>query len=186
MTGEQALSVVADALREYPKAFPNGTYGVVVDDLGTLARIIDRKLAEREAGGWDAWGEALRRARDKVSRGRESGQRAGQHTSESDSGSHPGPSPLSERFWSKVAMAGDDECWEWLAGHHSKGYGTFDIDNRSWRAHRVAWMLINGDDPGDSCVLHSCDNRNCVNPAHLFLGSNEDNVADHNTKGRQA
>lgn len=92
---------------------------------------------------------------------------------------------LVERFWSKVAIAGPDECWLWLATRSKQGYGY--IDSR--RAHRVAWELTHGPIPVGSgyhgtCVLHRCDVRACVNPAHLFLGSNQDNMTDMKNKHR--
>lgn len=53
-------------------------------------------------------------------------------------------------------------------------------------AHRVAWELVKGEIPQDQCVLHRCDNPQCVNPDHLFLGSHKDNAADRDAKGRQS
>lgn len=93
---------------------------------------------------------------------------------------------LGDRFWSKVERRGDDDCWIWKAHTSKKGYGKFDIDGRTHRAHRVAWMLAHGEIPEGLCVLHSCDTPGCVNERHLFLGDNDLNVADRNAKGRQA
>lgn len=64
------------------------------------------------------------------------------------------------------------------------GYGQIEIDGRSQQAHRVAWMLHNGDIPTGLRVLHHCDVRNCVNPEHLFLGTQRDNVDDALKKGK--
>lgn len=78
--------------------------------------------------------------------------------------------PLSERFWEKVAVAGPDDCWLWLAGVDTYGYGNISRppgDKGSKMAHRVAWELAGGSMP-DGCVLtHTCDQPRCVNPAHL-------------------
>ena len=93
-----------------------------------------------------------------------------------------------DRFWDKVDKSG--RCWEWLAAKNSSGYGRLNNNGRNHLAHRVAWILTNGPIPegdhyGTICVLHHCDNPPCVNPAHLFLGTIQDNVNDMIEKGRQ-
>lgn len=94
---------------------------------------------------------------------------------------------LEQRFWSKVRIPDDqDACWLWAAGFDRKGYGTFWVDGRDVGAHRVAWELTNGAIPDGLWVLHGCDNPACVNPAHLWLGTSDDNVQDRNQKGRTA
>lgn len=85
------------------------------------------------------------------------------------------------RFWCKVKLAGADECWEWIAGKDKDGYGWFKRD----RAHRAAWIFFNGRIPEGFLVLHTCDNPPCVNPAHLFLGTQQDNMTDCLKKGRR-
>jgi hypothetical protein len=96
------------------------------------------------------------------------------------------------RFWKKVSLDPDPaSCWEWKAGQGGTGYGQFWLDGKMQYAHRVAWTLINGSIPkGEgyhgTCVLHECDNRVCVRPDHLFLGSNADNIRDKVKKGRQS
>lgn len=85
---------------------------------------------------------------------------------------------IEERFWEKVDKTSD--CWLWLGGKNGKGYGSFTED----RAHRMSWRLAYGDIPNRLHVLHKCDNPSCVNPSHLFLGTNRDNAQDRKNKGR--
>lgn len=92
------------------------------------------------------------------------------------------PKPLAERFWPKVKKA--EGCWLWLASTNPAGYGMLNINRRPERAHRVAWMLERGPIPHGLHVLHKCDNPPCCNPDHLFLGTQADNMADRNAKGR--
>ena len=92
----------------------------------------------------------------------------------------------SRNFWIKVDKGGPNECWVWTASKKVKGYGQFGINRKNHFAHRLSWEIHNGSIPPGMCVLHRCDNMSCVNPAHLFLGTKEDNVADMVAKGRQA
>lgn len=94
-----------------------------------------------------------------------------------------------ERFWNKVDKS--DDCWEWTGKPDGRGYGRIKINGQSKLAHRISWELHNGAIPHhDSyhgiCVLHKCDNPKCVNPGHLFLGTNADNVHDRVKKNRGA
>lgn len=89
-------------------------------------------------------------------------------------------------FWSKVDKTlGDDACWQWMDGLHMRGYGRMRIKGKRENAHRIAWLIANGGDiPKGLYVCHTCDNRACCNPAHLYLGTPKDNVDDMVTRGR--
>lgn len=96
------------------------------------------------------------------------------------------------RFWKKVNKDGplqlhmESSCWMWTKAKDRNGYGRFWSGTQTIRAHRAAWTLANGPiSPDNICVCHRCDNPGCVNPEHLFLGSNADNTQDMITKGRK-
>jgi hypothetical protein len=96
---------------------------------------------------------------------------------------------IHDRFMDKVSPEPNSGCWLWDAFTREDGYGQFRFNGRTQSAHRVAWQLYNGPlSRGASgsgvCVLHRCDNPACVNPEHLFIGSNADNVQDMVNKGR--
>ena len=99
-----------------------------------------------------------------------------------------------ERFEQKFVKDRKSKCWVWTAslyaGHKSGDktfpYGNFTYEGRAHPAHRISWVLYRGPIKRGMKVLHKCDNPRCVNPAHLFLGTQKDNIADMDTKGRRA
>ncbi len=85
-------------------------------------------------------------------------------------------------FWDKVNKSG--ECWEWTLFRMPKGYGQVTVKGEKWLAHRYAYFLAYGEIPEGMQVLHECDNPPCCRPAHLFTGTNLDNVIDMMSKRR--
>lgn len=87
------------------------------------------------------------------------------------------------RFETKFEKHGSDGCWLWTAGTFGDGYGRFTVDGKYYQAHRIAWAVAYEEDPGDDLVLHHCDRVDCVNPIHLYLGDQTDNMQDVKARG---
>ena len=95
-----------------------------------------------------------------------------------------------KRFEKKINNDIETGCHEWIARLNMGGYGNFRYKGKTWSAHRFSYIMYKGEIPKGNgfhgtCVLHKCDNRKCVNPDHLFLGTHQDNMVDRDEKGRQ-
>jgi hypothetical protein len=88
---------------------------------------------------------------------------------------------LGERFWSRVDKSG--ECWLWTGSRNAAGYGRTSVNDKTTAAHRVS-LLLAGVDIAGKIVRHICDNPPCVNPAHLRIGTQSENIVDMYQKGR--
>jgi hypothetical protein len=90
---------------------------------------------------------------------------------------------LLKRFWPKVDIKGDDKCWNWKGFIGSNGYGLFWIKGSEMiYAHRVSYVIRKGIIPDGMLILHKCDNPSCVNPEHLYCGTQLDNMNDRDER----
>lgn len=88
-----------------------------------------------------------------------------------------------QRFFSKIEKK--SKCWEWKAGRNVHGYGIFGLNGKSYLAHRISYAIKHDLSIINLNVLHTCDNRGCVNPKHLYLGTQKDNFNDMVNRGRR-
>ncbi len=89
-----------------------------------------------------------------------------------------------ERFWKYVQVGEPDSCWEWQGGLSSSGYGEFTLQGKTQSAHVIAYIITHGLPTQKICVCRTCDTRRCVNPAHLFAGTQKDITQIAVKKGR--
>lgn len=104
-------------------------------------------------------------------------------------GNHHASESLEERFWTHVERGPENACWPWRGNRNHSGYGVVAVTKskglrRQVMAHRIAYELTHGKIPNAYRILHSCDNPPCVNPTHLRVGTDADNVADMHARGR--
>jgi hypothetical protein len=94
--------------------------------------------------------------------------------------------PTILRFRKFFKKGNENDCWEWKGCISSSGYGTFHTNIGMMLAHRVSWTIYNGEIPEGLLVLHKCDNRVCINPNHLSIGDQSNNINDMYNKHRHS
>lgn len=91
---------------------------------------------------------------------------------------------IESRFWAKVDLRSSIECWNWNGAKRPTGYGMIRIDGKTCATHRIAYQLQKGEIPEGMEILHSCDNPSCCNPAHLDVGTHQQNIQDMRNRFR--
>jgi hypothetical protein len=91
---------------------------------------------------------------------------------------------LIENFKSKFIVGDENECWNWVAALDGKGYGQLRYHYKQYISSRLSWEVFKGPIPEGKLVLHKCDNRKCVNPNHLYVGTYSDNMGDRESRNR--
>lgn len=94
------------------------------------------------------------------------------------------PMPPDERFAMYAQKGKTGQCWNWAGSICKEGYGIIAVERKLKRAHRYSWELVHGEIPTGISILHKCDNRSCVNPSHLYPGTQFDNMRDRAVRGR--
>lgn len=94
--------------------------------------------------------------------------------------------PAKRRFFSKIDIDSPEGCWNWTGGLCGNRYGNFWDGKRQVKAHRWSYEFLKGKVPDGKILMHTCDNMKCVNPAHLKLGTLQENIMDRENKGRGA
>jgi hypothetical protein len=92
-------------------------------------------------------------------------------------------STVQDRFSKYFERKEKSDCWIWHGGRTHDNYGKFWFD-KTMKAHKVSYLIYKGDIPRGLCVMHTCDNPPCVNPSHLRIGTQQENIADRDSKGR--
>lgn len=94
--------------------------------------------------------------------------------------------PVEERFWRYVDKRGDNECWHWKGGHGGSGHGIIQVGGRDGyktNAHRISYVIAYGEIPEGLQINHRCKTKDCVNPKHLYAGTQSDNMKDRHKDG---
>lgn len=164
--------------------FPNAANRTMCEARCDCGAVTTKKLAELRSGSAASCGRKCAAYQRERRKRRRSKRKI----------THRSPSILKredtsfERFWKYTDRRGPDECWLWTGLRDKGNYGVIAVRvngvSKSWRAHRFSWTIANGEIPSGLLVLHKCDNPICVNPAHLRVGTQLDNMRDKTEKGR--